>query len=336
MALPEIIRVKISSEVAEFISITPVVVREMPARELIEAMLGVTGKDAARVREILHRGSLVEGASRFRWDALDADQPAIESVLATFPDPDPARPFTPALCLRAVLKGPNTRIDIPRQAGSERRLFRKRSFWDVLMEFSEAAAPRYLGYSYRERADHYAHPRRARRVRPSMPKRGHDSLLGPRGAGPPRPPRFDRSLRRAAPLICHRTAESPIIAASMSRRTQALLLAALLFALNLWIVRELLTAEFIDHMYSIEGTHISIARFALQHWPDLRWFPLWYGGIPYPNTYAPLHPLLVAAEAKLLGTHARARLSRRHGGLLQPRTGDALLARAPAFRFPGI
>ena len=158
MALPETIRVKISSEVAEFISITPVVVREMPARELIEAMLGVTGKDAARVREILRRGSLVEGASRFRWDALDADQPAIESVLATFPDPDPARPFTRGLCLRAVLKGPNTRIDIPRQAGSERRIFRKRSFWEVLMEFAEAAAPRYLGYSYRERADHYAIP----------------------------------------------------------------------------------------------------------------------------------------------------------------------------------
>jgi hypothetical protein len=87
----------------------------------------------------------------------------------------------------------------------------------------------------------------------------------------------------------------------MSRRTKALVLAAFLFAVNLWIVRELLTAEFIDHMYSIEGTHISIARFARRHWPDLDWFPLWYGGIPYPNTYPPLHPLLVAAEAKLLG-----------------------------------
>lgn len=158
MALPETIRVKISSEAAEFISITPVVVRQMPARELIEAMLGVTGKDAARVREIFRRGSLVEGASRFRWDAIEADPAAIESMLATFPDPDPARPFAPRLCLRAVLKGPNTRIDIPRQAGSERRLFRKRSFWDVLMEFAEGGTPRYLGYSYRDRADHYTLP----------------------------------------------------------------------------------------------------------------------------------------------------------------------------------
>ena len=155
MALPETIRVKISSEAAEFISVTPVVVREMPARELIEAMLGVTGKDATRVRDILRRGSLVEGASRFRWDAFDADWTAIESVLASFPDPDPARPFTPTLCLRAVLKGPNTRIEIPRQVGSERRLFRKRSFWDLLMEAAQAAATRYVGYSYRERADHY-------------------------------------------------------------------------------------------------------------------------------------------------------------------------------------
>jgi hypothetical protein len=155
VALPETIRVKISSEAAEFISVTPVVVREMPARELLEAMLGVTGKDATRVRDILHRGSLVEGASRFRWDAFDADQAAVESLLATFPDPDPARPFAAGLCLRAVLKGPNTRIEIPRQVGSERRLFRKSSFWDLLMEVALVAAPRYLGYSYRDRADRY-------------------------------------------------------------------------------------------------------------------------------------------------------------------------------------
>ena len=87
----------------------------------------------------------------------------------------------------------------------------------------------------------------------------------------------------------------------VSTRAKPLFLAALLFFLNLWIVHELLTAEFIDQMYSIEGTHIAIARFALHHWPDLHWFPLWFGGIPYPNTYPPLHPLLVAAEAKLLG-----------------------------------
>ena len=52
MALPDRIRVKLSSEAAEGISITPVVAREMPLRELVEYMLGVTGKDAARPKII--------------------------------------------------------------------------------------------------------------------------------------------------------------------------------------------------------------------------------------------------------------------------------------------
>jgi hypothetical protein len=153
--LPETIRVKISSEAADFISLTPVVVREMPTRELIEAMLGVAGKDPARVREILQRGCLVAGASRFRWQGWDADRAAVESALATFPDSDPAREFSRQSSLRAVLKGPNARIEISREAGSERRPFRRRSFWDALMEYAESAGPRYAGYSYRERADRY-------------------------------------------------------------------------------------------------------------------------------------------------------------------------------------
>ena len=168
MGLPATIRVKISSEAAEFISITPVVVREMPMRELIESLLGVAGKNPARVRELLLRGTLVAGGSRLRWVGWDADGAEIESVLATFPDPDPGRRFARAGCVRAVLKGPNAQIEIQREAASERRLFRKRSFWDELIEFAEAAALDYRGYSYRERADHYlaeAKPADAARLR---------------------------------------------------------------------------------------------------------------------------------------------------------------------------
>ena len=39
MSLPDTVRVKLSSEAAEYVSITPVVVREMPVRELIEQLL---------------------------------------------------------------------------------------------------------------------------------------------------------------------------------------------------------------------------------------------------------------------------------------------------------
>src|SRR6266536_1249019 len=105
MALPRTVRVKLSSEVAESISLTPVVVQELPIRELIEHMLGVAGKDDARIRELLLRGTLVSGASRFRWTGWDADLEAIREVLATFPDPDPARRFTAERCIRATLRG---------------------------------------------------------------------------------------------------------------------------------------------------------------------------------------------------------------------------------------
>ncbi|MGD0013232.1 MAG: hypothetical protein ABSD56_02225 [Bryobacteraceae bacterium] len=156
MELPERIRVKISSEEAGYAAITPVVVREMRADELIEALLGVTGKDAARIGELLLRGTLVSGASRFRWQGFAAGREAIQAVLATFPDPEPERRFAPEGCVRAVLRGPGTRIEISREAASERRWLRRQRFWDVLMEVAAAAAPRYAGYSYSDRADRYA------------------------------------------------------------------------------------------------------------------------------------------------------------------------------------
>jgi hypothetical protein len=155
VGLPDRLLVKISSEAAESVSITPVVVREMPVRELIETMLGATGKDAARLHGLLLRGSFVSGASRLRWQGWDAELPAIEAMLATFPDPEPGRPFARALCIRALLKGGAARIEIAREAGSQRRLFSSRSFWDALMDLAAASAPRYVGYSYRDRADHY-------------------------------------------------------------------------------------------------------------------------------------------------------------------------------------
>jgi hypothetical protein len=156
VTLPETIRVKISSEEAGSVSLTPVVAREMPVRELIETMLGATGKDAVRIAELLLRGSIVAGASRLRWTGWAADAGAVASVLATFPDADPRRPFARERCVRALLKGPATRVEIERGAASERRLSRRRSFWDALMELAEAGVPAYADYSYRHRADRYS------------------------------------------------------------------------------------------------------------------------------------------------------------------------------------
>ncbi len=155
MALPETIRVKLSSEGAEAIAITPVVVRQMPLRELIDEMLAVTGKDHERIRAALRRGSFVSGGTRFRWEGHEAEAAELAALLAGFPDSEPGRPFDWSHCLRIVLRAQRQRLEFPRTAAAERRLFRRRSFWDVLVELTASNAPHYVEYSYRDRADRY-------------------------------------------------------------------------------------------------------------------------------------------------------------------------------------
>lgn len=78
-------------------------------------------------------------------------------------------------------------------------------------------------------------------------------------------------------------------------------MAALLFCLNFYVCRELFSIEYLRHMGSIEGAYIGISRYAIAHWRDLTWFPLWYNGIPYQNTYPPLLHLGVALVAVVRG-----------------------------------
>jgi uncharacterized protein with GYD domain len=155
MALPQTVRVKLSSEVAEAISITPVVLQELPVRELVEHLLGIAGKDEPRIREMLLRGTVAIGATRFRWAGWEADRESLRELLATFPDADPARPFAAAGCIRATLRGGRHAIEIPREAAARKSLFQRKTFWDLLMEVAGASGPAYSGYSYRDRADRY-------------------------------------------------------------------------------------------------------------------------------------------------------------------------------------
>jgi hypothetical protein len=64
-----------------------------------------------------------------------------------------------------------------------------------------------------------------------------------------------------------------------------------------YIVRELFAVEYLRFMGSIEGAYIGLARQLSQHW-DLRWWPLWYAGIPYQNTYPPLLHWITALAAR--------------------------------------
>jgi len=86
-----------------------------------------------------------------------------------------------------------------------------------------------------------------------------------------------------------------------NEKLKTALLAAILLAVNCYVVRDLFATGFIHQMYSIDGAHIAIPRYLSEHWRDLGWFPLWYGGMPYQNTYPPLLRILVALAINLSG-----------------------------------
>ena len=153
MALPSSIRVKLSSEAAEYVALTPVVVRELPSIELLEHIVSATGPSAERVVEILKRGSIVSGATRFRWERLDAELDEIQRAIAQLPGPEPGRPFNSTQCTSVWLCGPGVRIQIAREAGQRTRFLRRSDFWTALLR--EAAQPAYVSYAYKDRADLY-------------------------------------------------------------------------------------------------------------------------------------------------------------------------------------
>jgi hypothetical protein len=75
----------------------------------------------------------------------------------------------------------------------------------------------------------------------------------------------------------------------------------LLFALNAYVCLKLFRVEYLDQMGSIEAAFIALARYARDNWRDLTWFPFWYNGIPYQNTYSPFLPMLVTGVSSLTG-----------------------------------
>jgi hypothetical protein len=153
MALPGTVRVRLSTEDAGSVALTPVVSQELPLAELLERISAVTRKDLARTAEVLRRGTLVSGASRFRWQPLEAAGAELETALAALPADEPARAFAPERCVSVVLGGTAPRLELRREVAAGRRLLRRASFWEALL--AEAPHPDYVHYLFRERADLY-------------------------------------------------------------------------------------------------------------------------------------------------------------------------------------
>jgi len=89
------------------------------------------------------------------------------------------------------------------------------------------------------------------------------------------------------------------------RFLRASLSALLLFAGNAYLCHNLFHTEFTGRMESIEGSYMSISRWAMHHWGDLRWFPLWFEGTPFQQVYQPGFHLTVAAIGTVMGWSAQ-------------------------------
>ncbi len=79
---------------------------------------------------------------------------------------------------------------------------------------------------------------------------------------------------------------------------------AIILILNIALVAKLFHVAYSAYLGSNEGTFIAIARQVAAHLGDLRWWPQWYCGMPFQNTYLPLLPLLTAAFSLLTGHSA--------------------------------
>ena len=155
MSLPDAVPAKVSSEAAGFINLTPVGREELAITDLIERILAVTGKDADRIAAVLERGSFVSGASRYRWERFDAATQDVAAILDRFPDPQPDRAFDAARCQVIVLRGRRGQVEIRAEFARERRLLKRRNYWDRLLSLVEAQSLSYSRYAYGEKADVY-------------------------------------------------------------------------------------------------------------------------------------------------------------------------------------
>jgi hypothetical protein len=159
MSLPGQIPVRYSDEDAGYVSVRPVVKQTFRLTELIDMVVGVAGKDAGRVQQILQTGTVVYNGYRYWWGGLSARLSEIEALLAPFPEDDSSRPFNPAQAAALLFEmGGGTQrsiVEVSRQDASEKKLFAKAAPWDVLARLTVEHPPRYEKYSYARRADLY-------------------------------------------------------------------------------------------------------------------------------------------------------------------------------------
>lgn len=159
MPLPDVIPVRYTEEEAGYVSFRPVVRQSFRGDQLLDMVLSVTGKDATRIKQILHSGTVVFHFYRYWWAGFDISEAELTEILSRFPDPDPSREFRGAECTTIAIEfaatPPRPSAEIEKRAISTSRLFRRQSFWDALLSEVSSKPPAYHGYSFAHHADLY-------------------------------------------------------------------------------------------------------------------------------------------------------------------------------------
>jgi hypothetical protein len=202
MPLPEQIPLRYTDEDAGYMSVRPVIKQTFRLAELVDMVVSIAGKDAARVQQIFRSGTLVYNGYRYWWDALAAEREEIERLLIPFPDDDPGRPFEPEKATGVLLEigggSQRTVVEISRRDAAQKKLFAKQSPWDVLAGFTAGKTVRY---------EKYAHGRRADLFRLSLPFDQAQELLVAMLAAAPRKLKYRWSTLRppaALTFVCPR------------------------------------------------------------------------------------------------------------------------------------
>ena len=159
MPLPETIAMRFTEEDAGYVTVRPVVKQTFRLAELADMVLSVTGKNSSRVQQIFRAGTVVYNGYRYCWDGFASNEDEITGLLATFPDDDPTRVFnsTEATAVSLEVGGGTQRslVGLARREASAKKLFHKRSPWEILLKAAQDSTPRYEKYSHAERADVY-------------------------------------------------------------------------------------------------------------------------------------------------------------------------------------
>jgi len=196
MALPEQIAVRYTEEDAGYMSVRPVVKQAFQLAELVDMVVSVAGKDAARVQQIFRSGTVVYHGYRYWWGALAAELREIEPLLASFPDDDPSRPFASQQATSVLLEmGGGTQrtvSEVLRQDAAQQKLFARKSPWDVLIAWANGQSARYEKYDHGRKADLY---------RISLPFDKAQQLLAAMLEAAPRKLRYRWSTLRPAAVV---------------------------------------------------------------------------------------------------------------------------------------